>query len=180
MAWSVDETIAKNISMFRIFRQRDRGRSNVISEISLGRNAYGLSVNQYKLTDTLKDAGIYKYDIYGIRQNDEMPLLLSERKFTVENESPKEKELLIRVLPLRLMFKEDEPFHLRLYNYDGDHLLWKHDGEGQGEGELFMIDPQPYVAYGLRKFQLLVLDADGNKIDEIYFRVDANGAIIKE
>lgn len=85
-----------------------------------------------------------------------------------------------KILPLRLMFGEKDMFQLRLYNYDGDHLLWKHEGEAQGQGELFMIDPQPYVAYGVRKFLLVVLDGDGKKIDEIYFHVDQDGAVIKE
>lgn len=175
MKWTLDEKLAKDMKEFKIFRNSD-----VVGEIGMGRNAYGRSVNDYNFTDTLKDAGIYRYNIYGIRESDEMPLLLSQRKFTVEKPAaPKEKQI-IKVLPLRLMFKEHEMFNLRLYNYDGDHLLWKHEGESQGEGELFMIDPQPYVAYGLRKFQLLVLDGDGNKIDEIYFRVGSDGGIIKE
>ena len=181
MQWTIDETMAKDLSTFKVFRKVDKNKGNEVREINLGRNAYGIAVNEYQFTDTLKTAGVYKYDIYGIRERDEMPLLLSERRFTLEPERPfSNGKVIIKVLPLRLMFKEKEQFHLRLYNYDGDHLLWKHDGEAQGEGELFMIDPQPYVAYGLRKFQLLVLDSNGDKIDEIYFRVDGNGEIIKE
>jgi hypothetical protein len=175
MKWTLDEKLAKGIREFKIFRN-----SSVVAEIGAGRNAYGRAVNEYNFTDTLNDAGAYNYRIYGIRGSDEMPLLLSQRNFTVERPAiPKDKQV-IKVLPLRLMFKEHDMFELRLYNYDGDHLLWKHEGESQGEGELFMIDPQPYVAYGLKKFQLLVLDGDGNKIDEIYFRVGNDGGIIKE
>jgi len=174
MKWTLDEKLAKEMREFKIVRNSD-----MVGEIGMGRNAYGRSVNEYNFTDTLKGAGIYNYNIYGIRESDEMPLLLSQRKFTVEKPVSKERQV-IKVLPLRLMFKEHEMFKLRLYNYDGDHLLWKHEGESQGEGELFMIDPQPYVAYGLKKFQLLILDGDGNKIDEIYFRVANDGGIIKE
>lgn len=175
MKWTVDEKLAKEIREFKVIRN-----SKVVAEIGLSRNAYGRATNEYNFTDTLKDAGVYGYNIYGVRESDDMPLLLSQRKFTVNSPVPPKEKQVLKVLPLRLMFKEHEMFKLRLYNYDGDHLLWKHEGESQGEGELFMIDPQPYVAYGLRKFQLLVLDADGNKTDEIYFRVGEDGAIIKE
>lgn len=85
---------------------------------------------------------------------------------------------VIKVLPIRLPFSEHEKFELKLYNYDGDHLLWEHEGRAQGEGELFMIDPQPYVKYGLRKFRLLIVDR--KKIDTVFFRVDHNGSVIKE
>ncbi|MEJ0030986.1 MAG: hypothetical protein WDO15_11685 [Bacteroidota bacterium] len=175
MNWKLDEKLAKEVREFKVVRN-----SNVIAEIGMRRNTYGLAVNHYSIIDTLKDAGVYNYKIYGIRETDDVPLLLSQRKFSLEAERISNKPAIIKVLPLRLMFKEHEMFQLRLYNYDGDHLLWKHDGESQGEGELFMIDPQPYVEYGLRKFQLLVLDYDGNKIDEIYFRVNADGSIVKE
>jgi hypothetical protein len=175
MKWTLDEKLAQDIREFRIVRNSD-----VIGAIATGRNAYGRAAKDYNFIDTLKDPGVYNYNIYGIRERDEMPLLLSQRKFTVEKPVAFKEKQTIKVLPLRLMFKEHEMFELRLYNYDGDHLLWKHDGEAQGEGELFMIDPQPYVAYGLKKFQLLVLDGDGNRIDEIYFRVASDGSIIKE
>ncbi|MEI9919045.1 MAG: hypothetical protein WDO14_09625 [Bacteroidota bacterium] len=175
MKWTLDEKMARDIREFKVVRNKD-----VVSEIGAGRNAYGLAVNEYNFTDTLEDAGTYRYNIYGIRESDDMPLLLSQRKFSLEAERAPTKSAVIKVLPLRLMFKEHDIFQLRLYNYDGDHLLWKHEGESQGEGELFMIDPQPYVTYGLRKFQLLVLDGDGNKTDEIYFRVGNDGSIIKE
>lgn len=178
MKWSVDEKMARNLREFRIFRN-----AGFISDLGLSRNAYGSSNNSFEFTDTLKSAGVYKYNIYGIRESDDMPLLLSAREFTINPEPlkpAKDQKPVIKVLPLRLMFQERDPFQLRLYNYDGDHLLWKHAGESQGEGELFMIDPSPYVEYGLRKFQLLVLDGDGNRIDEIYFRVDENGNIVKE
>jgi hypothetical protein len=181
MEWTVDGQIANDLSTFKIVRQADKSRANVVSEISLGRNAYGVTTKKYQFTDTLNNPGVYKYNIYGIRESDDMPLLLSERKFEVKPEPSRAKESsIVKILPLRLMFKEHDLFQLRLYNYDGDHLLWKHDGEAQGEGELFMIDPQPYAAYGVKKFQLLILDGDGNKIDEIYFRVDGDGRVIKE
>jgi len=175
MKWTLDEKLAKDIREFKIIRN-----SKVTVEIGMGRNAYGSAMNDYSFTDTLKSAGVYYYNIYGIRERDEMPLLLSQRKFTLDKREMVERKQVSKVLPFRLNFKEHEMFRLRLYNYDGDHLLWKHEGECQGEGELFMIDPQPYVAYGLKKFQLLVFDGDGNKVDEIYFRVDNDGGIIKE
>lgn len=175
MKWTLDEKLAKDMREFKIIRN-----SKVVAEIGMGRNAYGSAMNDYSFTDTLKGAGVYYYNIYGIRERDEMPLLLSQRKFTLDKREMVEKKQVTKVLPLRLTFKEHEMFRLRLYNYDGDHLLWKHEGECQGEGELFMIDPQPYVAYGLKKFQLLVFDGDGNKVDEIYFRVDNDRGIIKE
>lgn len=181
MEWMIDEKMAKEIREFKIFRKVDRNRADAVGEISLGRNAYGSVSNKYQFSDTLKAPGVYKYNIYGIRESDNMPLLLSEREFKVETQvSENRKVAVIKVLPLRLNFKEDEPFTLRLYNYDGDHLLWSHEGESQGVGELFMIDPQPYVQYGLRKFQLLVLDREGNKVEEIYFRVEGNSNVIKE
>jgi hypothetical protein len=181
MDWTIDENMAKELTTFRIVRQLNRQRAEVVGEISMGRNAYGLGSNKYQFTDTLESMGNYRYDIYGIRGSDDMPVLLSERKFTVETKkiNPPENRI-VKVLPVRMNFKEDAKFQLRLYNYDGDELLWKHSGESQGEGELFMIDPQPYVQYGLRKFQLLVLDAAGNKIEEIYFRVDGNGNVVRE
>jgi hypothetical protein len=175
MTWSIDEKMARDISEFKIFRN-----SKFVGELGMNRNAYGLANNKFQFIDTLRSAGTYSYNIYGIRESDNIPLLLSARQFTVSPEVKAEPEVVTKILPLRLMFNEHEIFQLRLYNYDGDHLLWKHEGESQGEGELFMIDPQPYVAYGLRKFQLLVFDAEGNKIKEIYFRVDENGSIIKE
>jgi hypothetical protein len=108
-------------------------------------------------------------------------VLLSEKKFVVQPQpAPKAEPRIVKVLPIRVPFKEEEKFQLRLYNYDGDELLWKHSGESQGEGELFMIDPQPYVQYGLRKFQLLVIDGSGNKVEEIYFRVDGDGNVVRE
>jgi len=173
--WRVDDQLAKDLISFKVVRNKD-----VLDEIGVGRNAYGLATNDYKFIDTLKSPGDYRYNIYGVRTSDNVPLLLSQQKFTIASERIPKEKAIIKVLPLRLMFKEHDIFQLRLYNYDGDHLLWKHEGESQGEGELFMIDPQPYVAYGLKKFQLLVLDADGNKIDEIYFRVSNDGGIIKE
>lgn len=175
MKWTVDEKLAKELREFKVFRN-----SSVVSELAMARNAYGLANNTYQFVDTLKSPGKYRYNIYGIRESDDMPLLLSERHFTLHQSASKEEKTVSKILPLRLMFKENDLFQLRLYNYDGDHLLWKHEGEAQGEGELFMIDPQPYVAYGLRKFQLLVLDGSGMKIDEIYFRVEADGRITKE
>jgi hypothetical protein len=175
MKWTIDEQMAEDLNEFKIVRN-----SSVVAELNLGRNAYGLRNNEYEFVDTLKKEGTYKYNIYGVRSSDNIPLLLSQRKFTLEPEHIPQKTTVAKVLPLRLMFHEHDLFHLRLYNYDGDHLLWKHDGEAQGEGELFMIDPQPYVEYGLKKFQLLVLDGEGNKIEEIYFRVDNSGGIIKE
>jgi hypothetical protein len=87
---------------------------------------------------------------------------------------------VVKVLSVRMNFNKGERFSLRLSNYDGDQLLWTHKGKSQGEGELFIVDPQPYVAYGLRKFQLLVLNAKGKTVDEIYFRIDLNGTVIKE
>lgn len=177
MNWTIDEKLAKELREIRILRN-----TSVVKDLAIGRNAYGLASKSYQFTDTLKSAGVFKYNIYGIRESDNMPLLLSERKFEVKPEvTPSRSEsAVIKVLPLRLKFKEHDLFQLRLYNYDGDHLLWKHEGEAQGDGELFMIDPQPYVDYGLRKFQLLVLDGDENKLEEIYFRVDGNGGVIKE
>lgn len=176
MNWSIDEKMARDISEFRIFRN-----SNFVTELGMSRNAYGIAGNSFQFVDTLNAAGVYNYKIYGIRESDDMPLLLSARQFTIAKEQARDTQnSTAKILPLRLMFREHDSFQIRLYNYDGDHLLWKHSGESQGEGELFMVDPQPYVAYGLKKFQLLVLDADGNRISEIYFRVDANGAIIKE
>jgi hypothetical protein len=175
MKWTIDEGMAKELREFKIVRN-----SSVVGELNMGRNAYGVPNLAYEFIDTLKKEGNYKYNIYGVRSSDNIPLLLSQRKFTLESERVRQKSTAAKVLPLRMMFKEHDLFSLRLYNYDGDHLLWKHDGEAQGEGELFMIDPQPYVEYGLRKFQLLVLDGDGNKVDEIYFRVDGDGVIIKE
>ncbi len=175
MEWSVDEKIAKDLREFKVFRN-----STAVGELAMGRNAYGSAGNNFKFIDTLDSPGVYKYSIYGIRESDDMPLLLSQRRIALNEDAPAEPEVVIKILPLRLMFKEHDTFQLRLYNYDGDHLLWKHKGESQGEGELFMIDPQPYVVYGLRKFQLLVLDGDGNRIQEIYFRVASNGSIIKE
>lgn len=83
-----------------------------------------------------------------------------------------------KVLPVRLQFAEREKFELKLYNYDGDHLLWQHKGRSQGEGELFIIDPQPYTQYGVKKFRLLIIAR--KKIDTVYFRVDHNGSVIKE
>lgn len=175
LKWSIDEKMARDISEFKVFRN-----TNLVSEIGMSRNAYGLAGNAFEFIDTLDATGTYNYNIYGIRESDNMPLLLSQRKFTVGEERLPEKNIVSKILPLRLMFKEHDVFQLRLYNYDGDHLLWKHDGEAQGEGELFMIDPQPYVAYGLRKFQLLVLNGDGKRVDEIYFRVDGDGNIVRE
>ncbi|HZY80535.1 MAG TPA: hypothetical protein VFE50_13500 [Cyclobacteriaceae bacterium] len=181
MDWTVDDKMATQISHFRIFRQLDKDRANALADINLGRNAYGAVSNSYHFSDTLDSPGDYKYDIYGIRESDQVPLLLSQRKFVVEREpAGKEKEPVVKLLSVRMNFKEDQPFSLRLSNYDGDHLLWSHEGESQGEGELFMIDPQPYVKYGLRKFQLLVLDYNGKAVEEIYFRVEANGNVIKE
>lgn len=175
MKWSIAENLAKEIREFKIFRN-----SNLITEFGTSRNAYGQAKNTFQFVDTLTTPGTYKYNIYGIRERDDMPLLLSARQFTLNQEAPREPKMIMKILPLRLMFKENDVFQLRLYNYDGDHLLWSHKGESQGEGELFMIDPAPYVEYGLRKFQLLILDGLGNKIDEVYFRVDPNGAIIRE
>jgi hypothetical protein len=175
MNWTIDEELAKDLTEFKIFRN-----SKMVSEIAMNRNAYGLSGNTYNFTDTVSNAGNYSYNIYGVRGSDNIPMLLSQRKFTVEKERAQAKAAVVKILPLRLMFKEHDVFHLRLYNYDGDHLLWKHDGESQGEGELFMIDPRPYVQYGVKKFQLLVLDSDNNQVDVIYFRVGNDGEIIKE
>ncbi len=175
MQWTMDEKMARDLSEFRIFRN-----SSFVTEIGMSRNAFGLARNSFEFVDTLKAAGVYNYKIYGIRESDNMPLLLSARQFTIDKEQPRSPNATAKILPLRLMFKEHDSFQIRLYNYDGDHLLWKHSGESQGEGELFMIDPQPYVAYGLRKFQLLVLDSDGNRVSEVYFRVEPDGAIVKE
>ena len=181
MQWSIDEKLAKEITSFRIVRQLDRSKGEFVGDISLNRNAYGLATNLYEFTDTLTVPGNYRFDIYGIRGADDMPLLLSERKVTIEaGYTVKQETRTVKVLPVRMNFKENDTFQLRLYNYDGDELLWKHTGESQGEGELFMIDPQPYVQYGLRKFQLLVLDATGATVQEIYFRVDGEGGVVKE
>jgi hypothetical protein len=179
--WTINEQMAKEITEFRIFRQVGKNRADAVGDISLGRNAYGVVSNKYKFSDTLKAPGVYKYGIYGIRERDNMPLLLSERQFKVDQPvSTRKSEGVIKVLSVRMNFKEDEPFELRLYNYDGDHLLWSHEGESLGEGELFLVDPQPYVQYGLRKFQLLVLDSNGQTVQEIYFRVEGNSNVIKE
>jgi len=94
------------------------------------------------------------------------------------NASSGERNAAIKVLPVRLQFAEHQKYHLRLYNYDGDHLLWEQKGRSQGPGELFMIDPQPYTAYGLKKFKLIIQSR--NKIDTVFFRVDHNGSVIKE
>jgi len=175
MKWSVNKDIAVDLREFRIFRN-----SSLVGELGIGRNAYGLSGNKYQFTDTLENPGVYKYNIYGVRESDDMPMLLSQRKISIQQEVAGEPETIMKVLPVRLRFTGKTYFQLRLYNYDGDHLLWKHSGETQGDDELFMIDPQPYVAYGLRNFQLLILDEHGNKIDEIYFHVNADNSIVKE
>jgi hypothetical protein len=180
LSWTVHDTIAKQIRHFRIFRQVDRNRAETVGEIDPGRNAYGSVSEKYRFTDTLKSPGVYRYDIYGIRENDNMPLLLSQEKFTLTPPVPATESRPVKLISVRMNFKENEMFLLRLSNYDGDQLLWTHEGESQGEGELFMIDPQPYVQYGLRKFQLLVLDSHGKTVQEVYFRVDGNGAVIRE
>jgi hypothetical protein len=97
-----------------------------------------------------------------------------------QKNTPASEERIVKVLSLRMSFPEKEKYRLKLYNYDGDQLLWSHEDESQGEGELFMIDPQPYVQYGLRKFQLFVLNKENKKVDSIYFRVDPNGNVVKE
>jgi hypothetical protein len=179
--WTVNEEIAKDLSVFKVFKQKDRTPSGLVEEINLGRNTIGQANNSYRFTDTLSTAGAYRYDIYGIRESDDMPLLLSQSKFTYHlKQVAGEQKAVVKLLPVRLKFSENEHFQLRLYNHDGDELLWKHDGESQGEGELFMIDPQPYTQYGLRKFQVLVLDANSKTVEEIYFRVDNNGNVIRE
>jgi hypothetical protein len=94
------------------------------------------------------------------------------------NTSSGERSTASKVLPVRLQFAEHQKYHLKLYNYDGDHLLWEQKGRSQGQGELFMIDPQPYTSYGLKKFKLIIQGK--NKIDTVYFRVDSNGTVIKE
>lgn len=181
MEWHVNEDLARALSAFRIVRQKDRSRSDIVAEMSLGRNAIGSAVKKYQFVDTLGATGVYRYEIYGIREADNLPLLLSQSKFYFyPRQIEASEEPVTKVLTVRMNFKEGEAFDLRLYNYDGDQLLWTHEGASQGEGEMFMIDPQPYTKYGLRKFQLLVLDGEKNKVDEIYFRVDHNGAVIKE
>jgi hypothetical protein len=175
MNWTIDEKLAREISEFIVFRN-----SLMLAEISKARNAYGSTRNDYRFIDTLTVPGTYSYNIYGVQESSNVPLLLSQRKISLQPEKVSNEKEVIKVLPVRLHFKEKETFQLRLYNYDGDHLLWKHAGESQGEGELFMIDPQPYVAYGLKKFQLLVLDVDGKRVDEMYFRVDPDGSITKD
>lgn len=181
MEWTIDKEIAKDLSAFRIFRQVDKKTSTLADEISLTRNAYGSAANKYYFHDTLLNAGTYRYDIYGIRESDNMPLLLTQRRFSIApKKEPAPRQSVVKVLPIRMNFPEKETYQLRLYNYDGDHLLWSHEGESQGEGELFMIDPQPYVEYGLRNFQLLVLDSENKKVDVIYFRVDPNGNVVKD
>jgi hypothetical protein len=181
MEWTIDKEMAKDLSSFRIFRKVDKGPSNLAEEIGLARNAYGSHVSKYYFSDTLSAAGAYRYDIYGIRASDSMPLLLSQNQFSLApKKEPASGQPVMKILPLRMSFPEKEPYQLRLYNYDGDQLLWSHEGESQGEGELFMIDPRPFLEYGVRKFQLLVLDSNGTTVQEIYFRVDGNSAVIKE
>ncbi|HMJ69679.1 MAG TPA: hypothetical protein VK508_12320 [Cyclobacteriaceae bacterium] len=181
MKWTVHGEIAKDLSVFRIFRQKGRGTLELAEEIGVGRNAIGTASNNYRFADTLRTAGAYKYEIYGIRESDNMPMLLSQSRFNFyQKPVVTEEKPVTKALAVRLKFSEKEQFTLRLYNYDGDKLLWTHSGESQGAGELFMIDPQPYVQYGLRKFQLLVLDSDGKTVEEIYFRVDSNNSIIRE
>ena len=175
ITWTIEDELAKEITEFQVFRN-----SHMLEEISKARNAYGSTRDDYRFTDTLTAPGTYTYNIYGVQESSNIPLLLSQRQFSVKPEKTSVEKAVVKILPVRLNFKEKEIFELRLYNYDGDHLLWKHNGESQGEGELFMIDPQPYVEYGLRKFQLLVLDAEGQRVDEMYFRVDPSGNIIKE
>jgi hypothetical protein len=146
----------------------------------MNRNAYGTAGNAFQFSDTLTSAGTYRYNIYGIRVSDDIPLLLSQRRFTIDAKLTSTESTIVKVLPVHLQFNEHEKFQLRLYNYDGDHLLWKHKGESQGWLELFMVDPRPYVEYGVRKFQLLVLNGHGDKMQEIYFRVEMNGNVVKE
>lgn len=91
-----------------------------------------------------------------------------------------EPDTLMKVLPVRMNFPAKKSFEIRLFNYDGDHLLWSHKGKSAGEGELFMIDPKPFVDYGLKKFKVLVLDSRRRTVQEIYFRVNEAGGVIKE
>lgn len=180
MDWTIDEKQAAEISEFKVFRKKDRTPGVAVSAINLGGNAYGSKLKRYYFADTLNAPGSYVYHVYGARWNDGMPLLLAERTFELIKQVRKTAPLVMKEYPLKLKFDKGEEFQLRLSNYDGEQLLWKHKGVIENVGQPFMIDPQPYIAKDIKKFQLLVLDKDGVVVEEIYLYVAGDGSIKRE
>ena len=180
MDWTIDDNQAREISEFRIVRKFNKNRGEQLSTISLAGNAYGKKMHRYYFADTLADPGTYIYHVYGARWNDGMPLLLAERTFELIKQVRKATPTVISEYALKLRFKEGEVYKVRLYNYEGDQLLWKQAGRVANVSDPLMIDPKPFVARGIRKFQLLVLDEGDAVVEELYLVVGGDGSVRKE
>lgn len=167
--WSVQESIAKEINLFKIYRQaQGEQRSLWIRDVPLSANALGNFDQNYFLEDSLLKKNNYTYRIFGVQHETEYPLLLSEQNLFFNPASDKAVWVSI---PLDL--EDKRPYMVLVFNKTDQTLLRKYGGEFDRKNDAtFEMNLQEFVNSGVKEFTILASVLDSNHPKEYYFLYD--------
>ncbi len=177
--WIVDEKKIDELEYFKIYRTtKNNVKSQFITELPISRNSYGAYVLNYSASDSLFQEGTYYYRVMGIQKQTQIPFLLVDR--IVEYFEPQAKPKPQRTITLQLAFRDRQPFKVLIYD-DSQKLLAKQmvvfDKKIHTPLE---IDLGDFLDQGIRKFMVLVHDADDPEALEFYYRVNELDQLIRE
>jgi hypothetical protein len=82
LKWKATPEVLNGIDAFRVGRKYSKGVKSRWIEVPLKANAYGQSLTEYSVLDTLTSQGDYIYTILGLQKGSGYPLLLNEKKIS--------------------------------------------------------------------------------------------------
>lgn len=178
--WKVDERLAKQLSHFKVFRAEKSKKMNPLRDVGIGANAYGVMNLNYQLRDTLPKPGVYTYFIFGQREEDDIPILLSVQDVPYHEEKAKQvEESKPKIAQIPLPFRPGELFSIMVFDETGSTLIWKTKQLfDPAKHSMFAVTFDEWVAAGTQRFMVIVLDSGEKTKGEYYFTLDKSGRIV--
>jgi len=180
LKWRVPADRNVSLGGFRVYKSKQPFvRFDLEREVPVERNAYGLPSQNYSIQDTIDVSGVYKYRVFGYRDDNHMPFLFGEDLVSYQE------KYFISLPPvpshkvsIPLDYDATTEYSVRIYE-EGSHALLTEFKRAYRVKETpsLEVDLTEYITRGLTSFLVLVVRANEKAGKEYYFTVDKKGML---
>lgn len=180
ISWKVPAGWLEQLDQFRVYRLKEQDILRLERALPVSRNAYGKPADTYQVQDTLPAPGEYLYRVYGYAEADR-PVLLNEIKITYTKVKKSTSPVGSTVIRIELNDSQKIDYAVRVYENQQLSILQAfgvvHD---PANPKPIIIDMEEFIKAGHREFTVVLVNKSTREAKELFFHVDARGAVVKD
>lgn len=158
LSWKTPASILDQTLHYELLRREEREKKfSLVLTVPHQRNAYGMSLVHYSLTDSLPKAGTYFYTLIARLKNEE-GLVLAREEVRLE-----ERDKKVHALEIDLPFGYKTPYTVLLFNAGNQQLLDRKTGVVAKKQQSLQLPISRWQKQGIKLFRVVLIN---NKKEE--------------